>query len=219
MTLAPGRTAHHAPADVLLGHALRGVDCELVVTGHPAAPLPVDDWVRPADRDDQALLDLCAGPTLDVGCGPGRLVAALVQRGVTALGVDISAVAVEQAIARGAPALRRDVFGPLPREGSWGTTLLADGNLGIGGEPLALLTRLRRVLAPGGRVVAEVAGPGVATRSVRAHLRCGPTRSAEFGWAVVGVDDLPDLARTAGFCCCHVQQSGERWFVVLREGW
>ena len=40
---------------------------------------------------------------------------------------------------RGGAALRRDVFAPLPGEGRWYTALLADGNVGIGGDPVALL--------------------------------------------------------------------------------
>ena len=38
---------------------------------------------------------------------------------------------------RGATVLQRDIFGPLPGEGRWGTALLFDGNVGIGGDPAA----------------------------------------------------------------------------------
>ncbi|HEY3143875.1 MAG TPA: class I SAM-dependent methyltransferase, partial [Acidimicrobiales bacterium] len=54
-----------------------------------------------------------AGPVLDVGCGPGRLVHALLARGRAALGIDLSPSAVAEAKARGALVLRRDVFAPL----------------------------------------------------------------------------------------------------------
>ena len=64
------------------------------------------------------------GPTIDLGCGPGRLVARLIERGVPALGVDQSATAVGLARRSGAPALRRDVFEPLPGTGRWQTVLL-----------------------------------------------------------------------------------------------
>jgi len=202
-------------ADALFGEALRGTACHLVVAGGRPLPLPVAAWDRPVDGDDEVLLELCSGPTLDVGCGPGRLVAALVARGATALGIDLAAEAVAQTLARGAPALRRDVFGPLPGEGTWGTALLADGNLGIGGDPLGLLLRLRRVVAPTGLVVTEIAGPGVPTASLRAHLRCGELRSAEFGWSVIGVDGLPELAADAGLTVRRLTRSGSRWFATL----
>ena len=67
-------------------------------------------------QGDTALVDRCAGPTLDVGCGPGRLAGALVATGVPAMGVDVNAEAVRQARRRGVPTMHRDVFRPLVRE-------------------------------------------------------------------------------------------------------
>src|SRR5439155_8036 len=84
---------------------------------------------------DGGLLARCSGPTLDVGCGPGRLVAALAAAGLPTLGVDISAEAVRQARRRGAPAQRTCVFTPIAGEGAWQHLLLADGNIGIGRCP------------------------------------------------------------------------------------
>ena len=90
-----------------------------------------------------------AGPVLDVGCGPGRLVLGLAQRGTVALGVDPAPAAVALARSRGAPVLQRSVFDPLPGQGRWRTVLLADGNIGIGGDPEPAAAPLRR--APGRR--------------------------------------------------------------------
>jgi len=67
--------------------------------------------------------------------GPGRFVAALAARGIPALGVDISAAAVQMTIQRGGTALHQDLFAPLPGHGRWARVLLADGNIGIGGGP------------------------------------------------------------------------------------
>lgn len=83
---------------------------------------------------DDILLSRCQGLVLDVGCGQGRLVAELNARGIVALGVDVSRQAVNLAAARGACVLRRNVTDRLPLEGRWGTILLADGNIGIGGD-------------------------------------------------------------------------------------
>jgi len=43
--------------------------------------------------------------------------------------------------------VRRSVFDALPAEGRWHTALLADGNVGIGGDPIRLLSRLRGLIA------------------------------------------------------------------------
>src|SRR6476469_10226998 len=121
----------------LYDRALDGERCWLRHDDGRVDRLPVRNWLggRNADeRFDHAMVALCAGPTIDLGCGPGRLVAHLVQRGVPALGVDQSATAVALARRSGAPVLRRDVFDPLPGTGRWHTVLLADGNVGLGGD-------------------------------------------------------------------------------------
>ena len=55
---------------------------------------------------DHAVVELCQGPTIDLGCGPGRLVTHLIQRGIPALGVDQSETAVRLARRSGAPVLK-----------------------------------------------------------------------------------------------------------------
>ncbi|HJQ43573.1 MAG TPA: class I SAM-dependent methyltransferase, partial [Jatrophihabitantaceae bacterium] len=92
-----------------------------------ATLLDVDRWRRPADATDLAILEHAVGPALDIGCGPGRITAALNRRGLFTIGIDISAVAVAMAQARGVTALRRDVFRPLPGEGRWNSVILLDG--------------------------------------------------------------------------------------------
>ena len=112
--------------------------------------LAVARWRDEPDAIDDLMLARCEAPVLDaaVGCGPGRLVAALNARGIPALGIDISARAVQHARRRGATVLRRAVEHHVPAEGRWGTVLLADGNIGIGGDPAALLDRCRAWLGP-----------------------------------------------------------------------
>ena len=126
-----------AGAIALYEEALREQAPGLVLrtTDGRALQLQVSRWCAPPDAADEELLRRCRGPVLDVGCGPGRLTVALTDRGIPALGVDISRAAVTLARQAGAPALRRSVFDPLPGVGQWGTVLLADGNIGIGGLP------------------------------------------------------------------------------------
>lgn len=205
------------PVDEVFAHALRGEPTYVVTAGVDPARLPVDDWKRTADAADRVLVGLCRGATLDIGCGPGRLTAELTARGHVALGIDLVHESVHQTIRRGGAALRRDVFGPVPGEGRWRTALLADGNIGIGGDPGALLLRIRRLLARGGRVVVEVAPPGIATQRVTARLACACSVSAPFPWAVVGVDDVPRLAAGAGLVEADRVRAAGRWAVVLRS--
>jgi len=172
-------------------------------------------WDHPADEHDLALLDLCVGPTIDIGCGPGRLAASLAERGQMALGIDVVGAAVGTAVRRGATALRRDVFDSLPGEGRWSTVLLADGNVGIGGDPVVLLRRSRELIEHAGRVVAEIAAPGVPLETGWATLCCAGETSAPFPWSVVGVDDIDALAAAAGLLVSDVHCLGGRWCAVL----
>ena len=201
----------------IFAQALQGEPCAVIGLDDEPRVLPMSEWTREADRDDHALLDLCEGATLDIGCGPGRLTAALARRRQVALGIDVVAEAVGQTRERGGSALHRDVYDTVPGEGRWHTALLADGNVGIGGDPVALLRRVREVIDPRGRAVVEVAGPGVELKTVWATLQSGTTRSRPFRWSVVGLEDIDDLAARAGLAVTDRHPIGPRWAVVLQE--
>lgn len=202
----------------IFSHALRGVPCRVLGLDGGPSTLPVSDWTRTADGADDALLSHCVGTTLDVGCGPGRLSARLAERGTRVLGIDVVPEAVDQTRARGVAAIERSVFDRLPREGRWGTALLADGNVGIGGEPVVLLRRVREVVSATGRVVVEVAAPGVPTSTRWARLELHGTRSRPFRWSVVGVDGILDLARAADLAVTTRAPFGDgRWLAVLER--
>lgn len=178
--------------------------------------LAIDRWHTDADRTERTLLADIPDPVLDVGCGPGRIVAALAGAGRIALGVDPSPAAIDAADARKAPALRRSVFDPLPGERRWGTVLLLDGNVGIGGDPLALLTRATALLRPGGLVVAEVDPPGAPTQSMTVRVESPDGAGPWFPWAQVGADAFAAVAARAGLRPggLHAEKGGHarRWF-------
>ncbi|MEV1025685.1 class I SAM-dependent methyltransferase [Streptomyces sp. NPDC050264] len=181
-------------------------------------PLEVERWCARADAVDRAVLDRCEGAVLDVGCGPGRLVAELAARGRTVLGVDVSEAAVDRTARLGGPALRRSVFEPLPGEGRWDTVLLMDGNIGIGGEPHALLTRVAELLAPGGLLLAETAPVEVDERTDVQVVGVSDVRAGgrPFPWARLGTRALLRHAERAGFLPVAQWASGGRRFAALR---
>ncbi len=175
--------------------------------------LQVDAWHEPATEVEIDLITSLAPPVLDVGCGPGRIAAALAQRGVPSLGIDVSPSALTAATRAGATVLSRSVFDALPGEGRWGSALLLDGNVGIGGDPERLLGRLRQLLRPDGEAVVEVERPGRPSVVDSVRLRC--PRSGDtpwFGWAWVGADDVQHLAAAAGFASSVVEHRSGRHF-------
>jgi SAM-dependent methyltransferase len=178
--------------------------------GH-RTPLPVQEWLEPRPGDE-SLLERCAGPTLDVGSGPGRLTVALAERGLPALGIDITPYAVGLTRAAGGLALRRDVFGQVPGTGRWRTVLLADGNIGIGGDPAALLRRIVELLSPGGRALVEVESTATLSRTEWVRLRSRGRTSEWFRWARVS---RSDIAAVSDMPVAEEWRSAGRWFVAL----
>jgi SAM-dependent methyltransferase len=213
MTVVPIRSSYAA----VFASALRGEPCHVVgLTGDPQV-LPVADWTRPVDGADLAVLAHCRGETLDVGCGPGRMTRALAEHGHAVLGIDVVPEAVRMTRRRGAAALVRDVFASVPGEGRWHTVLLADGNIGIGGDPRALLGRVRSLLAPGGRVVVDLAPPGAGLRTRSLRLQTSALRCRPFPWSVVGADVIGTVAVGAGLSVRGLHSHGDRWFAVLEK--
>ena len=115
-------------------------------------PFPVDRWLAPADAVDHGdPAKTSTAPVLDLGCGPGRHLAALRKLGKEGLGVDLSEIAVALARGRGALVINGSLWEDVPGAGTWRTILLLDGNIGIGGAPVALLKRAGELLDAGRR--------------------------------------------------------------------
>jgi len=111
--------------------------------------------------------------------------------------VDISGIAVARVRQAGACALHRSVFARLPGQGRWVTVLLADGNIGIGGVPDALLRRCARLLAPGGRLLIEVEHDDIDERMTAWLEHPDGRRGPVFPWARLGVSALLKRAAAA----------------------
>ncbi|MDQ6874869.1 MAG: class I SAM-dependent methyltransferase [Actinomycetota bacterium] len=181
-----------------------------------SAPLALGRWCGSPTGGDETLLQRCIGPTIDLGCGPGRLAAAVAWRGLPVLGVDLSATAIRLARQRGVTAIQRSVFQRLPGEGRWRTALLADGNIGIGGDPVRLLRRVRSLLGAAGTVLCELAAPQAATRPVRVRIECpAGSQSQEFEWAHVAAGNIAELAAMAGLSELDSWEQAGRWFSAL----
>jgi SAM-dependent methyltransferase len=183
----------------LYEQGLRGGYVEVEYADGRVTPLAAQRWLRPIEGDE-CILARCGGPTLDVGSGPGRLTVALTRRGIFALGIDVTPLAVELTLRAGGLALQRCVFDPIPGAGRWAEALLTDGNIGIGGDPV---------------VLTELCPPGTKSSIDRVRLRHDGRTGEWFSWATVSADDIEPLATRCGFP--HVEQwsVARRWFAAL----
>ena len=172
-------------------------------------------WLGLATAADERLLDHAVAPVLDIGCGPGRHLLALARRGVAALGLDVTLSAVRLARSRGAVVVHGSIFEPLPESGTWSTALLLDGNIGIGGDPVALLGRVGDVIRPGGRILVELGPPGRTDGARRARLDHHGCLGPWFDWATVGATSLESIAAEAGMVVSDTWRTDGRWFAQV----
>lgn len=182
------------------------------------AALPADAhrWLGPLTAEDQTVLARATPPVLDVGCGPGRHVLALAERGIVALGIDITPAALRLARRRGAPVLARSVFEHVPGAGRWASALLLDGNLGIGGDPTAVLARVAWLLRADGNVLVELQSPEHTVAEV-VRLDIDGAESPWFAWTAASAADLATYAEAAGLQVEDVWHAGGRSFGSLRR--
>ena len=122
------------------------------------------------------LLAQAKSPSLDVGCGAGRTLLWLDQRGIEATGIDLSFGAVEVSRSRGCRDVRHgDIMTSgvdlLPRD-AFQTVFLFGNNVGIGGTmdgAAQLLQNIALVTRPGGQLF--ITGLDVAQTDNPNHLQ------------------------------------------------
>lgn len=200
MTMAPAPAAPGALLRTDSGHIL---------------PMQGERWLGRAQLADLQLLAQAEAPVLDIGCGPGRHVQALAERGTHVLGIDLSPAAVALCRRKGLAVLEGSIFGFVPDAGKWGAALLLDGNIGIGGDPIGLLDRVKSLLRPGGRVIAEVSDEVPSCATMRVRLELDGDAGPWFDWAALDVHGLRRAADAVGLQLVEFLELDGRLFGIL----
>jgi SAM-dependent methyltransferase len=179
--------------------------------------LDVDRWLAEADEVDLRVISRASGPVLDIGCGPGRHVEALCRRSTEVMGIDLSPEFVALAQTYGRPVRLQSVFDPLPGGPRWGSALLFDGSVGIGGCPDALLRRVAELLVPCGSALVETVAPGDPSEALELFIESGDDGGAWFSWASLSATDAERVADVAGLSLTDRWEDSGRWFVELAK--
>jgi rSAM/selenodomain-associated transferase 1 len=209
---------HEQPVERLFDGLYSGSSVRSRSTAIAGSGLVLDGsrWCSPADLIDQMVVSRCEPPVLDVGCGPGRMVRALLHSGQAVLGIDISSVAVEMGAGGGGQVLRRHLADPLPGVGRWGTALLLDGNVGIGGDVRGLLGRCRDLVGPGGLIICEADPDPERDEAYQVVLSDSRYRSAAMPWASIGGRALQRLAAEVDLISAEEWSADHRVFLAFR---
>ena len=193
-----------------------GTDHRLRLQDGTVVPLPLHRYLGRADRIDEKLLKGVRGPVLDVGSD---------REPSPRLGLKGRIRARRRPLAGSRSACHRpggegivaSIFDELPGDGQWTSALLLDGNIGIGGAPERLLTRIAALLCDHGELLVELDSPTAPTSSTIARIETDRSVSSWFPWARVSVRDLDFVARSGGFEVGERWCDTRRWFARLRR--
>jgi glycosyltransferase A (GT-A) superfamily protein (DUF2064 family)/SAM-dependent methyltransferase len=203
-------------ADRLFDRAFTGHET-LVCSGAASLAMDVRRWSGEADVVDLMVVSRCEPPVVDLGCGPGRMLVALNRSGRSALGIDMSAAAVGTSLSRGGLALQRRITDRLPAEGRWGTALLVDSNVGMGGDVAALLGRCCDLVGAGGLIICEVDPLPDRDEVYQVVLSSDGVTSSPLPWGRVGAGTLARVGAGLDLLVAEEWSAGGRVFVALRR--
>jgi ubiquinone/menaquinone biosynthesis C-methylase UbiE len=191
---------HHADHPGFAGVIGLLAGLTMIVAGGPAARLAADlASVSDADR------------VVDVGCGPGTAVREAARRGARVTGVDPAPVMLRlaRALTRNRPALTwaEGAAENLPQPDGSATVVWSLATVHHWRDVTAGLAEVKRVLAPGGRLVA-----------IERRVRPGATGLASHGWTEQQAESFAAQCRAAGFESVRVEKHkpGQRTVSVVK---
>jgi SAM-dependent methyltransferase len=192
---------------------------------------PVEKW----PDVDRELLRRVRGPVLDVGCGGGRVLHALKERRIPALGIDTSPGAVHLCKERELRAEHADVSDLSGLTDRFDTIVMTGNGLGLlqsREQGPAVLRELSRVANPGAIILGISTDPsrlsspddaysrlnadrGRLPGQWRMRVRHGDTATEWFDFVFLTVDELADLASDSPWILRDIYQGSFSYLAEL----
>jgi SAM-dependent methyltransferase len=195
------------------------------------------DW----PSHERGAIAVTRGRVLDVGCGAGRVILHLQERGMEVSGLDVSPNAVEVCRRRGAKDVEvRSIASIHPSMGSFDTIVMFGSNFGLFGSwsrARRLLGRMYRMTSGDARVIASTRDPsrtddegeiaymrrnrdrGRMSGQWRIRIRYRDLCTPWFDYLTVTRDELTGIVEGTGWTVDRDFEGPEgRYAVVLRKG-
>ena len=161
----PLGSQHDAFGHMLLDYLDGGAGHELIERddGFIALSAGAETYFSEPTEEQREVVDHATGRILDVGCGAGRFALYLQEKGLDVVGIDVSPLAVEVCRRRGLREAHAMSIGQVDSSVGWFDTVLMLGNnlalLESAGSAEQILTRLHKVVSPGGRIIGNTLDP------------------------------------------------------------
>jgi SAM-dependent methyltransferase len=176
---------------------------------------------------------------LDVGCGPGRVALHLQKKGLEAVGIDISPLAVEVCKLRGLKhAHALPVTQVSRRLGTFDTIVMYGNNFGLMGDRRRarwLLRRFHGMTSPQARIIAESRDPyatldpdhlayhernrrrGRMGGQLRIRVRYRGYRTPWFDYLLASPDEMRELLDGTGWSIEHIVEGAGGVYIAVIE--
>jgi SAM-dependent methyltransferase len=193
------------------------------------------DW----PKHQRQAIRLARGRVLDIGCGAGRCLLYLKEKGLKGVGIDISPLAIKVCRERGLKDVHaRSITKIGPGMGLFDTIIMMGNNFGLFGSfarARRLLRVMHRMTTPGARIIAESMVPeatdipehkayhrrnrrrGRMPGQIRIRVRFRACKSPWFDYLLVSVDEMRAILDGTGWKIARVIPGEGPFYCVVIE--